>query len=43
MAYVCAKCGKKVKIVDNFTRCTYCGARILLKERPNLAKEVPTD
>jgi DNA-directed RNA polymerase subunit RPC12/RpoP len=43
MAYVCSKCGKKMKTIDNYTRCTFCGARILLKERPNLSKEVSTD
>ncbi len=43
MAYICSKCGKKIKAFDGFTRCTYCGNRVLIKERPNIAKEIPTD
>ncbi len=43
MAYVCSHCGKKLKSLEKFVRCTYCGNRILIKERPNLAKEVSTD
>lgn len=43
MAYVCAKCGKKAKQLDNNVRCSYCGGRIMVKSRPNLAREVPTD
>ncbi|MGI0134613.1 MAG: DNA-directed RNA polymerase subunit P [Candidatus Micrarchaeaceae archaeon] len=43
MAYVCAYCGKKIKTLDNFVRCTYCGYRILIKGRPNLAREITTD
>jgi DNA-directed RNA polymerase subunit RPC12/RpoP len=43
MAYVCAYCGKKAKQLDNFIRCSYCGYRILIKGRTNLAREVTTD
>ncbi len=43
MAYVCAKCGKKQKQLDNNVRCSYCGSRIIVKGRPNLSREVPTD
>jgi DNA-directed RNA polymerase subunit RPC12/RpoP len=43
MAYTCPKCGKKIKTFETYARCTYCGNRILIKERPNLAKEIPTD
>ena len=43
MVYVCAKCGKKIENVDEFVRCTFCGGKILLKSRPNIAREVPTD
>jgi DNA-directed RNA polymerase subunit RPC12/RpoP len=43
MAYICAYCGKKIKQLDNFIRCSYCGYRILVKSRPNLAREVSTD
>jgi DNA-directed RNA polymerase subunit RPC12/RpoP len=43
MAYVCAHCGKKIKQLDQFVRCSYCGSRVLVKGRPNLAREVPTD
>ena len=43
MAYVCAYCGKKQKQIDGFIRCGYCGYRILVKSRPNLAREVSTD
>lgn len=43
MAYVCAYCGKKIKQLDNFVRCTYCGYRILIKGRPNLSREITTD
>ncbi|MCL5429983.1 MAG: DNA-directed RNA polymerase subunit P [Candidatus Marsarchaeota archaeon] len=43
MAYICIKCGKKIKSVEGSARCTFCGGRILKKERPNLAKEISTD
>lgn len=43
MAYVCPKCGKKIKQFDSHARCAYCGNRILIKERPNMPKEVATD
>jgi DNA-directed RNA polymerase subunit RPC12/RpoP len=43
MAYICIKCGKKMKQIDNFVRCQYCGGRILIKERPNMPKEISTD
>lgn len=43
MGYVCSRCGRKTKLVDNFIRCTFCGSRVLTKERPNLAREVTTD
>lgn len=43
MVYVCAHCGKKIKQLDQFVRCSYCGSRVLVKARPNLAREVPTD
>lgn len=43
MGYICAKCGKKVEGIDNFVRCTYCGSKILLKSRPNIAREVPAE
>lgn len=43
MAYVCNFCGKKVKQLDNFMRCTYCGARMLIKSRPNLSREISSD
>lgn len=43
MAYVCSKCGKVIKSFENFVRCTFCGNRVLIKQRPNIAKEVPTD
>ena len=43
MAYKCAKCGKETKQIEGFVRCIYCGGRILLKGRPNLHKEIPTD
>lgn len=43
MAYICARCGKKQKQTDNFVRCSYCGYRILVKSRPNLSREIPTE
>ncbi|MGD0729243.1 MAG: DNA-directed RNA polymerase subunit P [Candidatus Micrarchaeaceae archaeon] len=43
MAYICIKCGKKQKGLESNVRCSYCGSRILLKSRPNLAREVSTD
>ncbi len=43
MAYVCIKCGKKIKQLERNVRCSYCGSRILLKSRPNLSNEVSTD
>ncbi len=43
MPYICANCGKAIKSLEKFVRCTYCGHRILLKSRPNLSREIPTD
>jgi DNA-directed RNA polymerase subunit RPC12/RpoP len=44
MAYICNKCGKKIKQLEGGNiRCSYCGSRIMVKGRTNLAKEVPTD
>ncbi|MCL5412305.1 MAG: DNA-directed RNA polymerase subunit P [Candidatus Marsarchaeota archaeon] len=43
MAYVCVQCGKKIKQLENFVRCPYCGGRILVKGRPNIAREYQTD
>ncbi|MFI5412865.1 MAG: DNA-directed RNA polymerase subunit P [Candidatus Micrarchaeales archaeon] len=44
MTYICAKCGKSIKQLDNnMIRCSYCGSRILLKKRPNVSREVSTD
>lgn len=43
MGFVCSKCGKKVKQFEGFVRCSYCGSRVLVKDRPNIAKEVTTD
>ena len=43
MAYVCTRCGKKMKQIENFVRCQYCGSRILVKSRPNMAREASTD
>ncbi|MCL4379030.1 MAG: DNA-directed RNA polymerase subunit P [Candidatus Marsarchaeota archaeon] len=43
MAYVCVHCGKKIKQLDNFIRCQYCGSRVIVKSRPNLSREVKTD
>jgi DNA-directed RNA polymerase subunit RPC12/RpoP len=42
MAYICMKCGKRLKMLEGFVRCNYCGSRVLTKQRPNLSKEVPT-
>jgi DNA-directed RNA polymerase subunit RPC12/RpoP len=43
MAYVCTKCGKKTKQLDNSARCQYCGSRINVKSRSNLSREITTD
>ncbi|MDE1865256.1 MAG: zinc-ribbon domain-containing protein [Candidatus Micrarchaeota archaeon] len=43
MPYVCAHCGNKIKQVDSFVRCNYCGHRVLVKSRPGIAREVSTD
>ncbi len=43
MGYACSRCGRKVKLIDQFIRCTYCGSRVLIKERPNIAREISTD
>jgi DNA-directed RNA polymerase subunit RPC12/RpoP len=43
MAYVCAHCGKKIKEMEGSIRCPYCGHRVFLKSRPNLAREISTD
>ena len=43
MPYVCAHCGNKIKAMDNFVRCNYCGHRVLVKARPSIAREVSTD
>ena len=43
MGYVCARCGSKIKKLDNFVRCNHCGHRVLIKGRPGIAREVSTD
>ncbi len=43
MAYVCSHCGKKIKQLDQFVRCSYCGSRVLVKGRPSLSVEASTD
>jgi DNA-directed RNA polymerase subunit RPC12/RpoP len=43
MVYVCAHCGKKVKQLDNYVRCSYCGYKVLVKARPSVPREVSTD
>ncbi len=43
MAYVCKKCGKKIKEVKNFVRCEYCGGKVLVKERSSVVREISTD
>lgn len=43
MAYICPKCGRKQKQLDNNVRCGYCGYRIIIKGRPNISREVSTD
>ncbi len=43
MVYICTSCGKEIKALEGFTRCTYCGGRILVKKRPGIAREVSTD
>jgi DNA-directed RNA polymerase subunit RPC12/RpoP len=43
MPYKCVNCGKEIKQLENFVRCRYCESRILLKSRPNIAKEITTD
>ncbi len=43
MAYVCTHCGKKIKQIENFVRCPYCGSRVLVKSRPNIPRDVSTD
>ncbi len=43
MPYVCTHCGKKMKSLDGFVRCQYCGSRIMVKSRPNVSREVKTD
>lgn len=43
MAYICSRCGKTIKAFETFIRCSYCGNRILIKQRPNIVKEVSTD
>jgi len=40
MGYICIKCKRKVK---EGLRCLYCGSRIIVKERPSIAKEISTD
>lgn len=44
--YVCInqKCKKKIDKLDTkFTRCPYCGHRVLCKVRQPVAREVSTD
>ncbi len=43
MPYVCTGCGKKIKQLDGFIRCQYCGSRVIVKSRPNISREVSTD
>jgi len=44
--YVCSnpKCKKRIESLDTkFTRCPYCGYRVLYKIREPVAREVSTD
>jgi len=42
--YVCPKCGKKFSDEElEFIRCSYCGAKVLFKETPPVAKKFRTD
>jgi DNA-directed RNA polymerase subunit RPC12/RpoP len=43
MSYKCTQCGRKIPKIEGFVRCPYCGSRILIKDRPNISKEVSTD
>ena len=43
MPYVCTHCGKKIKDLDSFIRCPFCGSRIFTKSRPAVPREVSTD
>ncbi len=42
--YACSKCKKKIEKLDTkFTRCPYCGNRVLYKTREPVARDVSTD
>jgi DNA-directed RNA polymerase subunit RPC12/RpoP len=38
--YKCTVCKKIIEKLGERTRCPYCGARILIKIRPKVIKEV---
>ncbi|MCL4389529.1 DNA-directed RNA polymerase subunit P [Candidatus Marsarchaeota archaeon] len=40
---MCVHCGKKIKQLDGFVRCQYCGSRVIVKGRSSVAKEIKTD
>ncbi|RLG21119.1 DNA-directed RNA polymerase subunit P [Candidatus Micrarchaeota archaeon] len=42
MTWKCFRCGKKIDDI-NAVKCPYCGYRILIKERPPIAKKLRTD
>ncbi len=41
--YICRNCGKKIKDIDKFVTCPYCGSKIIVKERPPIAKTVKAE
>jgi DNA-directed RNA polymerase subunit RPC12/RpoP len=41
--YICQNCGKKVDDVEKFVTCPYCGHKILIKQRPQVARKIKTD
>jgi DNA-directed RNA polymerase subunit RPC12/RpoP len=43
MSYICTKCGRETKNIEDFVRCPYCGNKILIKGRPNIPREITTD
>ncbi len=41
--YICKSCGKKVDQIEKFVTCPYCGAKMMDKERPPIAKTIKAE
>jgi len=41
--YTCQKCSKKIENIEKFVTCPFCGHKIIVKERPPIAKKIKAE